>query len=154
MLGVILWYLAKSNSAKLSLHRASLSCVYTDMNALGAKYYDDLRRSQYYIQLRHDWINDDILYSKVGGASEDGIKTRRTLQERPDAYVVEAKNRGEVEFRLLINRETLELKLSLFDVDSGNEKLWVKSECTTVSPSIFEQKREKEIELLRSKQKI
>jgi len=52
MLGVILSHLAKSNSAKLSLHRASLSCVYTDMNALGAKYYDDLRRSQYYIQLR------------------------------------------------------------------------------------------------------
>lgn len=131
MLGVILSHLAKSNSAKLSLHRASLSCVYTDMNALGAKYYDDLRRSQYYIQFRHDWINDDILYSKVGGDNEDGIKTRRTLQERPDAYVVEEQKRGEVHFRLLINRETLELKHSLFDVDNGNEKLWVKMSSPT-----------------------
>lgn len=154
ILSVGLLFLVKKNSEKLSVHRASLECTYKDMNTFAAEYYGDLLSSKYHVQLRYDWINDNLLYLQVGSDSEDGIGSKRTLAEKPNVYVEEYKENGKIEFQFLINRETLKIETALYDVKTGVKKLWVKSDCVSVVPSIFEQNRKKAISRLKAKQKI
>ncbi|MDA9317686.1 hypothetical protein N9Q42_00765 [bacterium] len=138
------------NSDKLSTHRVSLICNWSDSSPNARDridWPDDLAR---YVQMRNDWINGGIFGYYLSPVKEGGV-TKFSITEKIDKYY-RVEFRSDYKETTEYNRETLSTRMTL-DFNDG-DSVWVGGPCRVITPSVFEAERERNIKLLKSKQKI
>ena len=138
------------NSDKLSMHRVSLVCSWSESSSNARDridWSDDMAR---YVQIRDDWINGGIFGYYIASANEDGVAKFSLIEKIDKYYTVEF--RSDYKETTEYNRETLATRMTL-EFNDG-DSVWLGGPCKVITPSVFKAEKERSFKLLRSKQKI
>ena len=138
------------NSDKLSMHRVSLVCSWSESSPNARDRIDWPDGMARYVQIRDDWINGGIFGYYISSAKDDGVAKFSIIEKIDKYYTVEF--RSDYKETTEYNRETLATRMTL-DFNDG-DSVWVGGPCKVITPSVFKAEKERSIKLLKSKQKI
>lgn len=137
-------------SDKLSTHRVSLQCSWTE-NSQNARdkisWPDDV---QHTVQIRNDWINNTLMSYSIAPGVEGGVKEEYVREDVDRYWSVEHHNtfKATTEY----NRETLMHRMTV-EWNNGTTA-WVGGPCEVITASDFADQKQKAIAQLKAKQKI
>ena len=137
-------------SDKLSIHRASLQCSWTENSENARDKLDWPEGVTNTVQIRHDWIKGTLMSYWIASGIEGGVKVSSINEDIDRYWYVQRRDNFKITHEY--NRETLIYRQTVEWNDGIS--VWVGGPCVVISPSEFEIKKDKAIESLKEKQKI
>ena len=137
-------------SDKLSTHRVSLQCTWSDNSPNALEYLEWPENLIQHIQIREDWVNDTLIGYTIASGIEGGVQKYAMGETVNKYWYTEFEDTFKVTTEY--NRETLKNRMTV--VYSDGTTIWVEGPCEVIAPSAFQSEKTKAITQLKAKQKI
>lgn len=137
-------------SDKLSTHRVSLQCTWSDHSPNAREYLEWPENLKKHFQIREDWVNGTLIGYTIASGIEGGVNKYAVGEDVKKywyTYFIES-DKVTTEY----NRETLTNRMTV-DFSDGIT-VWVEGPCEVITPSVFQTERTKAIAQLKAKQNI